>query len=172
MEKKEESNGTSTLTKTSHRPKKRGTLGIVWASIFTVRRCSSSKKGPKSPKAADGMLKSLVDGMRPLHLQLGCRPPLPLLPPPPPAGHESFHDVFPPPSSPACSSNDGMSRYASAEDLQALDVDTTEGNDGSTGANGVDEGEASHTIDTRAEEFIARFYEQMRLQRLDSQPGH
>jgi Cotton fibre expressed protein len=57
---------------------------------------------------------------------------------------------------------DGMSsRYCSAEDLLALD----KSNDDTEGA--VDEG-GSNVINTQAEEFIAKFYEQIRLQRIQS----
>ncbi|CAL9075717.1 unnamed protein product, partial [Musa textilis] len=72
-----------------------------------------------------------------------------------------LHDVHLLPS-PSCSSSDGMSRYASAEDLQLLDDadDSTEADAG-----------APNAIDMKAEEFIARFYEQMRLQRQESFDG-
>ncbi|KAJ8510462.1 hypothetical protein OPV22_000896 [Ensete ventricosum] len=143
--------------------KKRSTLSIFRAAVVALSGCSASKNDATmgSPKGADGMLKTLVGSMRPLGLQLDYRPPLPLLPPPPPAGHESFHDVLLLPS-PSCSSSDGMSRYASAEDLRLLDDadDSTEADGGSPNA-----------INMKAEEFIARFYEQMRLQRQDSSVG-
>ncbi|CAD5196224.1 uncharacterized protein LOC103971441 [Musa acuminata AAA Group] len=143
--------------------KKRSTLSIFRAAIVALSGCSASKKDATlgSPTGADGMLKTLVGSMRPLGLPLEYRPPLPLLPPPPPAGHESFHDAYLLPS-PSCSSSDGMSRYASAEDLQLLDDadDSTEADAG-----------APNAIDMKAEEFIARFYEQMRLQRQESSGG-
>ncbi|CAL9781841.1 unnamed protein product [Musa acuminata subsp. burmannicoides] len=143
--------------------KKRSSLSIFRAAIVALSGCSASKKDATlgSPTGADGMLKTLVGSMRPLGLPLEYRPPLPLLPPPPPAGHESFHDAYLLPS-PSCNSNDGMSRYASAEDLQLLDDadDSTEADAG-----------APNAIDMKAEEFIARFYEQMRLQRQESSGG-
>ena len=55
-------------------------------------------------------------------------------------------------------SEDGMtSRYASAVNLQELDR-TDEDNDAAI---------VNANIDAKAEEFIAQFYQQMRLQRLD-----
>lgn len=65
------------------------------------------------------------------------------------------------------SSEDGMtSRYASAVSLQELD--RTEDDD--TNAIAACPGAATHdqNVDAKAEEFIAQFYQQMRLQRLDS----
>ncbi|XP_020101240.1 uncharacterized protein LOC109719117 [Ananas comosus] len=154
--------------------KKRGTLSLIRAALFMVRGCSSGKKkfmnaeAPGSPSAAEAGWKTLVSGMRPLHVpQLEYYPSNPLLlPPPPPVGHESYHDVSLPPASPAHSTSSGeMSRYASAEDLQALDKNDDDLNsdeatdDGSGGPN---------AIDVQAEDFIAKFYEQMRLQRMES----
>lgn len=54
-----------------------------------------------------------------------------------------------------------MSRYASAEDLQALD--TSEDNEEEASSNGE-----PNVIDMKAEEFIAMFYKQMKLQQSDS----
>lgn len=61
---------------------------------------------------------------------------------------------LPPPS--PCSS-DATSRYASADDLQELD--TSEDNEEEASSNGE-----LNAIDMKAEEFIAMFYKQMKLQ--------
>ncbi|XP_020243784.1 uncharacterized protein LOC109822036 [Asparagus officinalis] len=76
---------------------------------------------------------------------------------------DAYYDVHMPPPSP-CSS-DAMSRYASAEDLQSLDKSDDNGEED------IGNGEAN-AIDMKAEEFIAMFYKQMRLQRLDSLKIH
>lgn len=83
---------------------------------------------------------------------------------------EQFEDVLPPPMSPhgpyspcfSSSSGDSMSRYASAQNLQELDREGGGGNDDDCDYGG------DEMIDAKAEVFIAQFYEQMRLQRLDS----
>ncbi|WOL15812.1 hypothetical protein Cni_G24593 [Canna indica] len=150
-------------------PKKRSSLSIFRAALHAMIGCSAANKKDiaiNSPKAAgaDGVLKTLVSGVRPLTpIQLEQSSPSPLLPPPPP---ESFHDVMSlPPASPTWSSVDCTSRYASAVDLQALDVGEDEGDAE------VDAGEGSGEINVKADEFIANFYEQMRLQRVESFNG-
>ncbi|XP_062184292.1 uncharacterized protein LOC133888158 [Phragmites australis] len=113
--------------------------------------------------------KTLVDGMRPLRLR-GQE--LEYYPPPPPLGHaDVYHDVLLAPPSPARSGSDegGMtSRYASAQDLYLLDSGEEES---APAVEGGDGGSCPHAIDMQAEEFIAKFYEQFRLQKSESFNG-
>jgi hypothetical protein len=75
---------------------------------------------------------------------------------------ENFDDIYHPPPSPTystASSGSGISQYASANDLYELEKLHSEVNDAF-----FDEHSADVMIDTKAEEFISRFYEQMRRQ--------
>lgn len=141
--------------------KKRGPMSIFKAALFMVRRNHSKKKAPVAVDVASNAMK-LVGSMRPLHLQESNSPPQPRI-------HvsismDNFQDVYPPPISPSAASSsgssiDGMSRYASAENLQELG----RSDDDDVWGDGGDE-----MIDIKAKEFIAQFYAQMRLERLDS----
>lgn len=152
-------------------PKKKrsgGAMHILQLALFMLRRRhrSDGKSKPTSFEAqaqavvsTKGTWKRLVGSIRPLHLQTTSNPT------PPSSVHtsERYEDVLPPPMSPArtddLASEDGMSsRYASAVNLQELDR-TDEDNDNAAIVNA--------NIDAKAEEFIAQFYQQMRLQRLD-----
>lgn len=134
--------------------KRGGAMSLFRAAMFAFRGKSSKKT--HAIVDASAAVKTIVSGMRPLHqLDYQFHPP----PPPPPAlALDSYYDVLMPPPSP-CSSN-GMSRYASAEDLQALD--TSEDNEEEANNNGE-----PNAIDMKAEEFIAMFYKQMKLQQSD-----
>ncbi|TVU21003.1 hypothetical protein EJB05_30612, partial [Eragrostis curvula] len=188
-------NGPSTPI-TSGRParRKRGAFGLFRAVYLSFSRSDSMKKrdddaaSPKKktggadnsgvdgnkPPATITSWKSIVDGMRPLRLpgqELEYYPP-----PPPPLGHvDVYHDVLLAPPSPSPSpmragAERGMtSRYASAQDLHLLDCreqDVDE--EAALAANG---GSCPHAIDMQAEEFIAKFYEQFRLQNSESVNG-
>ncbi|KAK3160804.1 hypothetical protein QOZ80_1BG0064780 [Eleusine coracana subsp. coracana] len=115
------------------------------------------------PPATASSWKSIVDGMRPLRLpgqELEYYPP----PPPTLAGHvDVYHDVLLAPPSPimVSGSERGMmtSRYASAQDLHLLDCGDDEEEGGAV---------CPHAIDMQAEEFIAKFYEEFRLQKSES----
>ncbi|KAF3334550.1 Cotton fiber expressed protein [Carex littledalei] len=156
--------------------KKRG-LQALWAAILLQFKIRAPKKAtiaaPKdkkentseSPDKSETTWKDIVGGIRPLHLQpldyhssISLPPP----PPPPPFDKEIYHDVLLPPSSPEHSSDGMSSSYCSAVDLQALDKSS----DDTEGAIDVEGG--SDVINTQAEEFIAKFYDQIRLQRLQS----
>ncbi|WOL20693.1 hypothetical protein Cni_G29499 [Canna indica] len=166
MDRKEDNN--AIITEPLKKSKKRSTLRIMRAAIAALSLRSSKKKKRNNPSTvADATaLKSLVDGMRPLHVQLdeNQRQLSLLLPPPSPAWQESFHEV---PSSPASSWSwdDEMSSYTSAEDLWVLDAEEDYVIDGRAEEDlRALDAEEDHAIDARAEEFIARFYEKLRLE--------
>lgn len=160
--------------------KKSSSFSIIRAAFIAIRRFFSRNKPRigkeiailKPSNGGDGLLKGLgfVGTVRPLCLQadrLRRQSLSPLLPPPPPSGHEAFHDVCPPPTplaSPSPSHEDCISRYASAEDLQGLDKPAEE----EGGGGGGDDDGAPKVVDEWAEEFIAKFYQQMSLQRQNS----
>lgn len=60
----------------------------------------------------------------------------------------------------SCSSSSGISGYGSAKSLRDMDGDLDEDDDD----DGYDDDEGDEMIDVKAEEFIVRFYEQMRMQ--------
>lgn len=132
-------------------------MQLLKVALFMIRRRSGKSKS--ADVASKGLWKSLVGSMRPLHLQTNASPP-----PSIEGASERYDDVMLPPASPGSSvssfstDQDGMSsRYASAVNLQELDQEYEE-------VLIVDD----ELIDAKAEEFIAQFYEQMRLQRVDS----
>lgn len=142
--------------------KRRGGVRLLKVALFMIR--SRSEKSKSVDVVSRGLWKRLVGSMRPLHLQSNTLPPpairneLKMTPP----TSERYEDVQFGPHSPvgpmsSASSEDSMSRYASAVNLQELDP-----------TNGEDENSGDDMIDAKAEEFIAHFYEQMKLQRLDS----
>ncbi|KAG9459575.1 hypothetical protein H6P81_004083 [Aristolochia fimbriata] len=159
--------------------KKHRSANILRVALYMLRRKPNRKSAGSVPVQAvasgsrKGFWKNLMTAVRPLGIQ--DQPRLALLPPPPPPppAMEAFHDSFEPqsPLHVRCStlascSVDPMSRYCSAEDLKQLgggsDDDDGDGEDGRDDVVRGDE-----TIDLLAEEFIARFYEQIKLQRLE-----
>ncbi|TVU20984.1 hypothetical protein EJB05_30592, partial [Eragrostis curvula] len=171
--------------------RKRGAFGLFRAVYLSFSGSHSLKKrddaaeSPKKKAGADDDVdgkppataaswKCIVDGMRPLRLpgqDLEYYPP-----PPPPPGHvDVYHDVLIAPPSPFPSpmragAERGMtSRYASAQDLHLLDCGEQEVDDEAGLA--ADGGSCPHAIDMQAEEFIAKFYEQFRLQNSESVNG-
>ncbi|KAK4756515.1 hypothetical protein SAY87_006642 [Trapa incisa] len=147
--------------------KKRSAMGIFRAAMFMWRRRTSRKRSKvaatlqtESPVASGDLLNKVVGYMRPLHATGGesplhlaadiaaVHPPLPkaaetlMLTSASPSPSELYDDV-------ASSSDEGTSQYASALNLQELAMKADSGDD---------------MIDVKAEEFIARFYQQMRIQ--------
>ncbi|XP_055811883.1 uncharacterized protein LOC129881799 [Solanum dulcamara] len=161
--------------------KKQGAFSFLKAASLKLRRRSLDLKQQKfSPEAVPPddskgeNWKKLVGSMRPLHLQDNQSPPSPHDPLPPPVKSTSlpveFSEHFSSPysPSPSTSSVGTMSQYASANNLQELygennindDNEEEEDPDQVFDAIGGDD-----MIDAKAENFIAQFYEQMRLQK-------
>ncbi|KAF5745902.1 hypothetical protein HS088_TW06G00067 [Tripterygium wilfordii] len=159
------------------KPKKksRRVMNFLRIALYMLRRKSGAK-----PTRNVGLWKKLLGSMRPLHLQSNDQsppPPLPstaleIMPPPLDVVVEHIEEAFTPPLSPAIPSSSssvdgGMSQYASAVNLQELDRcdedDEGEDDEEEVYADGL--GDAM--IDEKAEEFIAHFYEVMRLQNME-----
>ncbi|ERN06614.1 hypothetical protein AMTRI_Chr01g135260 [Amborella trichopoda] len=157
--------------------KKRGFWSTVMVATFMLRRARKSN----GARMEASIWKSLVSAMLPGHhnLQHNLEAPKTGIEPEPMPDKklehepkvecepEPFHDVQAPPR--ACKekeydSDGGMSCYASVENLVELDKN---GGEGKEGSEEIRE-ESFDSIDEKAEEFIAQFYEQMKLQRLDS----
>ncbi|KAJ8623320.1 hypothetical protein MRB53_031849 [Persea americana] len=141
-------------------PKKKN--GLLHLVQWVLQRHSARKPAAVSPASGKGQWKSLVGAMRPLHHDhLPHSPPIS-------AGSSSracsFYDRLPPHEYESDSS-DGTSLYGSTEDLIGLCNANTE-------SDGADEekseAEGPNAIDLKAEEFIAKFYQQMRLQHMNS----
>ncbi|KZV52934.1 hypothetical protein F511_18046 [Dorcoceras hygrometricum] len=142
--------------------KKSGAFGLFKAALSMMR------KRPKDPVSYDksaptpnGNWTKLVDSVRPLHSQENIPSPPPSITSEYSAG-ESLKEMVPP-DSPAPSSSAGtMSQYASAASLRDL-VDSSDDEE-------EDPDEVfdalcgDEMIDAKAEEFIAQFYLQLRLQ--------
>uniref|UniRef100_A0A0D9Y7X6 Uncharacterized protein n=1 Tax=Oryza glumipatula TaxID=40148 RepID=A0A0D9Y7X6_9ORYZ len=155
--------------------KKRGAFGLFRAMFMSFNGSASIKKraaaaaatmgDQKKAEAAGGgaaaavarsssdvaSWKNLVDGMRPLRLY----------------GHLEY---YPPPSPDRSEGMSMTSSYSSAQDLQELvnghgkEDEEEEKNSPET----EDGGCSPNPIEMQAEEFIAKFYEQFRLQKSDS----
>lgn len=130
------------------RTKKRGVLHLVRVALFMIKGRTARKSTGKG-----GLWRTLVSAVRPMHHLPRSAPPF-----------DMFHDVLLPPPSRSPSSEESISRYASAEDLPELERKGRSSDEESDGGDDA--------IDVKAEEFISKFYEQMRLQRLDSINGY
>lgn len=148
--------------------KKRGGINIVKACIDALRhrqppgKKTETRKNEANPRT---MLNRVVGSIRPLHLQdVGS----PIHPSAVPASDHFEDTVLPSPlacpwgkarrslsSRSSVSDEGGTSRYASAVNLQELD----RAEDG----NGEESEGGDEMIDVKAEQFIARFYQEMRM---------
>ncbi|XP_022949039.1 GATA zinc finger domain-containing protein 8-like [Cucurbita moschata] len=158
--------------------KKNKSLNILRVALMLLRRRSSKPNAASVEVASKGMWNRLVASIRPLHVQSNHSPqhPQPIIVPSMPDATtlraspsiDCFEDV----KSSSASSVDGMSRYASAINLQELDQNNDDDDDNNDNDNQaepkIDEDEnADDMIDAKAEMFIAQFYEQMRRSNSD-----
>ncbi|XP_030454671.1 uncharacterized protein LOC115675979 [Syzygium oleosum] len=152
--------------------KKPGGMNIFRAAWLRRRRCPEKKAGGpiNGDPSSKGMLNQVVGSMRPLHLQSHRSPQHPRMQgaTAPPSTNEQYEDVlWSPVSTPrrmtclsprSSASEEGTSRFASAVNLADLDCESEDGD------HNPDIEEGDETIDVKAEQFIAQFYEQMRTQ--------
>ncbi|KAA8543047.1 hypothetical protein F0562_021458 [Nyssa sinensis] len=164
--------------------KKRGPFSLLKAALFMTRHRSNGKsKSLQVEVASKGMLNKIVGSMRPLHLQDDDSPPPLLIANSPSPTVEPYEDLLSPPMSPASSSSssaDSMSRYASATNLQELekggesryasaaDLRELDNEEGESDDEIDDNMAGDDMINVKAEEFIAHFYRQMRIQSQES----
>ncbi|WCJ22289.1 hypothetical protein M5689_004384 [Euphorbia peplus] len=150
--------------------KKRGPMNLIKVALYMLKNNKSKKKNNIADGNSTSFWKHFVGTVRPLHSQNHQSPPHQLTVAPTSPEHL---EVFTPPMSPAppsVSSVGNMSQYASAVNLHELDHDCDQmdgiqedqNHDGDHGFNAdKDEDDA---IDAKAEEFIAQFYQQIKVQ--------
>lgn len=188
---------TSITTYEPRKIKKRGSFNLFKAAMLMMTRKSGNNqkrkpsKGGKEiespqpkeqpqekgkelvvPSSKGENWKTLVRSIRPLHVPDNKSPtitPSPTVENLEDLAREGSSSSFPSPSSCEVSSNCSMSQYASATNLQDLDVDNN-----STAADEKEEDPdevfdaitGDDMIDAKAELFIAQFYQQMKLQNI------
>ncbi|XP_062108230.1 uncharacterized protein LOC133819065 [Humulus lupulus] len=187
--------------------KRRGAVQLIKVALYMIRRRSGKNKTVDVTSSGGSIWNCLVGSMRPLHLQSHGSPchrhsihdendVVKSSSSPSPSPSPSLIQTAASPMSPGASSSysssssdDEMSRYASAANLQELDTesryasatnlreldnDDSECDDRKTNNNNnlYDENGGDEMIDVKAEEFIAQFYKQIRLQRLNSMDRH
>ncbi|KAF2304753.1 hypothetical protein GH714_037831 [Hevea brasiliensis] len=148
--------------------KKLRPMRLIRLALYMLK-LSKASKSKSDPVNETSRWKKFVGSMRPLHLQRHQSPPRIMEATPTPSAIISageHPEVYKAPISPAytsaTSSSNGMSQYESATSLQELDqLDKSEENDED---NGFDNKGGDEMIDVKAEQFIAQFYQQMRLQ--------
>ena len=154
--------------------KKNKSLNILRVALMLLRRRSSKPNAASVEVASKGMWNRLVASIRPLHVQSNHSPqhPQPIIVPSMP--NATLHaspsiDCFEDVKSSSASSVDGMSRYASAINLQEFDQnnDDNNENDNQVEPKMDEDDNVDDMIDAKAEMFIARFYEQMRRSNSD-----
>ncbi|CAK9185803.1 unnamed protein product [Ilex paraguariensis] len=152
--------------------KKPGSFNLLKAALLMLRRGSKGKPKPVQVEvASNGNWKQIVGSIRPLHLHDHLSPPSSIMEGPPSPIVEQFEDMIAPASpSPSSSSGGTMSQYASANNLQELDKDEESGDDDPDEV--FDAIRGDEMIDSKADEFIAQFYQQMKLQNWDSGNRH
>ncbi|KAK7344399.1 hypothetical protein VNO77_13946 [Canavalia gladiata] len=167
-------NGSS--LKKGHRSK-----NIFKVALFMMRGRSRKSKMLPPDQDSKSTWKRLLGSMRPLHLQSTQSPPHNDIPQkiqtsaPSPKGMDYGTDGFESASEQsAYSPSPCSSRYASAVGLNELVKDEEEEEVVEEEKVVVKENgeEGDEIIDAKAEEFIAEFYHQMRLQRLDVTDNH
>ncbi|GAB4830552.1 hypothetical protein Ancab_020316 [Ancistrocladus abbreviatus] len=189
-----EKNATTTTLAATNKPphddlekKKRSVMHLIRAALFMLR----GKNKKSNSLATTSSLTRLFGLVRPLHLPDNQQS-LPALQLPPQATSmmrvKSVDDMSEISDRPALqewstplheglsssTAGDQMSRYASAMNLQELDVDDdnvyNEESDNDAYYDGI---EGDKMIDVKAEQFIAQFYQQMKLQQLGTpHPRH
>jgi hypothetical protein len=146
-------------TKHAIEKKKRGPTHLLKVASFALRRSKKSKPIHVEAVESKGMWRRLVGLRLPLR---GNQPSLQI-------GEHSDDTTQSTVSQSGASSSScseaSVSRYASAANLEELDRSEDEDDDHEAyrDCNGGDE-----MIDVKADVFIARFYEQMKLQRMSS----
>lgn len=153
--------------------KKRGPMYFIKVALFMIKNNSDQPKRFSETKS-NGILSKLVGSVRPLHLHLedsseveatmtvkaGKSPALSLPNSPSPARSEFSEASLLSPSS-------SSSRYASALGLNEMVVQGEE-EDTEAEVSASEDWDGDDKIDAKAEEFIANFYNEMKLQRRHS----
>ncbi|XP_073038004.1 uncharacterized protein [Primulina eburnea] len=147
--------------------KKSGAFGLFKAAMFMIR------KGPKEKAAKNYSIPDedsnanwtkLVGSIRPLHMQESVpSPPSSVASDRTPTRPEMYEETIVPASPATPFSSASMSQYASAVSLRDL-MDSSDGEEEEDPDEVFDAVCGDEMIDAKAEEFIAKFYEQIRIQ--------
>ncbi|XP_059436218.1 uncharacterized protein LOC132169155 [Corylus avellana] len=148
-------------TKHAVEKKKRRPTHILKAASFALRRSKKSKPIHVEAVESKGMWRRLVGSMLPLH---GNQ--LPSLQTSECSDDTAQSTVSQSGASSSSCSEASVSRYASAANLAELDRSEDDDDDDHEAYRDCSGGD--EMIDVKADVFIARFYEQMKLQRMDS----
>ncbi|KAK7392265.1 hypothetical protein VNO78_20697 [Psophocarpus tetragonolobus] len=163
-------------TTCSSQKKGKGSKNIFKVALFMMRgRSRKSKMLPVDEEESKSIWKTLVGSMRPLHLQstqspprhhnnnnnISLQPKIMIT-----SASENSDDAFESASDFTHSPSPSFSRYASAVGLNEM----VQEDDNDKEEDFAKEGD--EMIDAKAEEFIAQFYHQMRLQRFDAVDRH
>ncbi|XP_054801728.1 uncharacterized protein LOC129305724 [Prosopis cineraria] len=149
--------------------KRRGPLYFIKVALFLMTSGSGKSKG-STPSDSKSLWRKLVGSVRPLHLQLQqvaepeAKRPLPApLTHPSPARTEFSEEALFSPTAGSSQSNSGTP-YSSAVGLDEM-VQGEQEKEAPEESDAVSEdGDGDRMIDAKAEEFIANFYNEMRLQ--------
>ncbi|XP_027367930.1 uncharacterized protein LOC113873804 [Abrus precatorius] len=178
-----ESNKTKTTQQhgsNSLKKKGKGSKNIFKVALFMMRgRSRKSKVLPAVNEESKSVWRKLVGSMRPLHLQsneslqhnaITSQPKEMITSSPSENGEDGFESS----SEFGCSPSPSSSRYASAVGLNEMvseeESDQKEKEELEVVKDNDNDGD--DMIDAKAEEFIAQFYQQMRLQNLDIVDNH
>ncbi|KAK7337500.1 hypothetical protein VNO77_18079 [Canavalia gladiata] len=158
------------------RRKTKGAINVLRVALFVMRGHRSRKSNKlRLEDGSKSVWTKVVGSMRPLHLQSnqssGSISQLTTaLPSPSPSSSEDepYSPYSPSPTSSRYASAVGLNELVqSDEDNEKQEVIMEESNEHEN-EHEHEHDDGDEMVDAKADEFIARFYEQMRLQRLDS----
>ncbi|KAK7278204.1 hypothetical protein RJT34_23229 [Clitoria ternatea] len=162
--------------------KKKGSKNFFTVALYMMRGRSRKTKVLPADEESKSVWRKLVGSMRPLHLQSNVSPPpktivnhqqhMMITSSPLSNGYEGFESATDVTYSPSLATS---SRYASAVGLNEM-VEEEEEESGKEEVvvkeNCYIDDDGDEMIDAKAEEFIAQFYQQMRMQDLDATNLH
>ncbi|XP_027349409.1 uncharacterized protein LOC113861017 [Abrus precatorius] len=153
------------------RKRKKGAMHVLRVALFILRGRSRKSKVLQVNDESKSIWKKLVGSMRPLHLQSDqssssfSQPTITL----PSTGSDGYVSDIPASEEEPYSPSPTSSRYASAVGLNELVQGDEENEKKEVIVEECEEhDDGDEMIDAKAEEFITHFYEQIRLQRLES----
>ncbi|KAB2074216.1 hypothetical protein ES319_A07G138600v1 [Gossypium barbadense] len=157
---------------TPHKRKRSAALNVIKVALYMLRLKSSKSKLVQANMVPKVSWKRLLGSMRPMHIQSNQSPP-PTIEAKPgfmlepkfiPVSQRTEEDIAAAPWSPMASSDSSfMSQYESPlnQEIHVMEPSEEE--------SWFDDDGGDEMIDAKAEEFIAQFYQQIRLQNFMNQ---